>query len=321
MMKSETTPSLSVLIANYNHAQFVGQQLLSLLNQSLQPIEIIVIDDGSTDDSVSVIEQFSKTNPVIKFHKNDGNKGVVYTVNKALQMAIGDYVGFLSADDPTLPGFLEKSMALLCRYPMAGLCCSDPAQMDMATGQVENNHLGISAEPTYISPSLLLKLLKKKYFNIAGHTSIIRKAAVIEAGNLTPELKWYCDWFVYYVISFRYGLCYIPESLAVFRISKNSYSAEADRLSKEKREVITHMLYLLHRPSFQDVLPFFRESAVFSIFGWPVISILRAYPEFRGMRTLTLIRRCFMQEVKKRTRAITPISIRNAYRRLRQNRK
>ncbi len=80
-----TTSTLSVLMPNYNHGEFLPGSVQAILDQSCQPIEFIIVDDGSTDNSMDILNKFADLNPVIKLLENDVNKGHVYTFKRALE--------------------------------------------------------------------------------------------------------------------------------------------------------------------------------------------------------------------------------------------
>src|SRR4051812_21669960 len=117
--------SLSVVMPNYNHSHYIGEALEAILGQTFRPMEVIVVDDASTDNSVEVIEQFVRRDSAVRLLRNEQNSGPVPTVNLGLKQASGDYVYTMAADDKILPTFFEKSMNLLAQYPQAGLCSAD----------------------------------------------------------------------------------------------------------------------------------------------------------------------------------------------------
>ena len=98
-------PSVSVILPNFNHAHYLPQALKATLDQSVKPKEIIVIDDGSTDNSVDVISGFAKDNPSIKLTVNEKNLGVIPSSFIGFQQATGDYMLWSGADDYLLPDF------------------------------------------------------------------------------------------------------------------------------------------------------------------------------------------------------------------------
>src|SRR5438874_2539922 len=117
-------PTLSVVIPNYNHGKLLPSAINAIVQQSVPPFEIIIIDDGSTDNSVEVIKELARRQPTIKFYQNDQNRGVSFTLNRGIDLASGDYAYFPGADDEILPGFFEKSLALLAQHPEAGISCT-----------------------------------------------------------------------------------------------------------------------------------------------------------------------------------------------------
>ena len=118
--------TLSVAMANYNHGRFIGEALEAILAQSLRPLEIIVVDDASTDDSVEIVEGIARRDPIVRLVRNERNLGAVRTIDLGLREAAGDYVFFPASDDRVMAGLFAKSMNLLNRYPEAGICTALP---------------------------------------------------------------------------------------------------------------------------------------------------------------------------------------------------
>src|SRR5215813_8252635 len=128
-------PTVSVGVANYNHGHYLDGALRAILEQSVAPDEVIVLDDCSTDNSVQVIEKFASTHPTVKFVRNEQNRGVVWVANRLLSLASCDYFYCAAADDLVSPNFLEHSMRMLTAYPQAAFCSTISRVLDARTGR------------------------------------------------------------------------------------------------------------------------------------------------------------------------------------------
>ena len=100
---------VSVIIPTYNRAKLIKRSIQSVLNQTYQDFEIIVVDDGSADDTKSVVESFN--NPKIRYIRHDINKGQSAARNTGIKNAKGKYIAFQDSDDEWLPEKLEKQMS------------------------------------------------------------------------------------------------------------------------------------------------------------------------------------------------------------------
>src|SRR4051812_28273204 len=115
-------PQISAIIPNFNHAKYLPRSVGSFLNQPLLPLEIIVIDDASTDNSLEVLKELAQQHPIIRIERNEKNMGVNASMNRAMGLAKGDYVLFTAADDELRPGVFQHATRMLRQYPQAGLC-------------------------------------------------------------------------------------------------------------------------------------------------------------------------------------------------------
>lgn len=248
-------PALSVIVINYNQGRFLPECLDAILAQSHRPHEVIFVDDCSTDDSVEIIERYARRHPVIRAVSNDRNQGFHFSVNRGLALASGDYVYCASADDRVLPGLFGKSMRLLARYPNAGLCSTLSAAMDEHGEYRGVVHTPLIARTEcFVPPTRALKLLQRYGSWFMGNTAVYRRAALHEAGGHMAELGPYCDGFIVLVLALRYGACFIPEPLAVWRKIKNSYShrtgVDVDRMLE-----ITAAVKRLMVSKYSDLFP------------------------------------------------------------------
>ena len=278
--------TLSVIMANYNHSRFIEEALDAILSQSYRPTEVIVVDDCSPDNSVEVIERFVQRDPIVRLYRNERNRGVAYSAERALSLASGDYIYSAAADDRVLPGLFEASMKQLAEHPGAALCCSDPAFFDDETGAVVEDRYRWSDKPRYFSPEELAEVISGSY--IAGHTTVTKRSAVAEAG-LLPELNWHCDWFMTHAMAFRYGICYVPEPMAMMRRQAESYSASRKRDPIQQTETLGSLLRVVTSLPYRDVLPYFVRSGVFAHFGEDVVKTFMSNPEHWNMETLMLL--------------------------------
>ena len=91
--------SLSVILPNYNHSDLLETACNAIFSQSIAPLEVIIIDDASTDKSLEIIKSLQKRYPLIKIIQNKKNLGPVRTINKGIKEAQGTYLAFCSADE------------------------------------------------------------------------------------------------------------------------------------------------------------------------------------------------------------------------------
>lgn len=109
---------ISVYITSFDQKRYLAEAIESVLNQTLMPYEIIIVDDCSTDGSQEIISKYAKYYPqLIKVIFHEQNMGVAYARNQALKSASGDYVTYLDGDDRFLPSKLEKEMEILLKTP------------------------------------------------------------------------------------------------------------------------------------------------------------------------------------------------------------
>ena len=309
-------PTCSVILPNYNHAQFLPRQLTALLAQSVPPLEIIVVDDASTDNSVEVIERFAREHASVRLIRSETNQGVVAGMNRGTELARGDYVLFAAADDEVLPGLLEKSLRLLAQHPRAALCCTIGDWREERTGLRWMMGVGMADAPCFLAPEQMVALEKRGRLYIASHTAVIRRSALIEVGKWLPELKWYCDWFAIYCAAFRHGICHVPEPLAAFNIHEASFYTSGRRTPAAHREVLENLLRHLNRPEFRDAEERIRASGAMYQFAWPLLKLLLSRREYRRYLTAPFVRKNVLHIFRLLMKRVLPAWLGNLYLRL-----
>jgi glycosyltransferase involved in cell wall biosynthesis len=122
-------PLISVIIASYNYAHYIGEAIASVLTQDVQSLELIVVDNASTDNTDDVVATFAH-DPRLRYFKNETNIGLAPNHNKGLERARGAYIVFVSADDKLLPGHLRRTLDYLEAHPQIDMVYTGIVFMD-----------------------------------------------------------------------------------------------------------------------------------------------------------------------------------------------
>ena len=227
-----SSATVSVLLCNYNDSRYLPYSLRAICEQTRRPDEVIILDDGSNDNSIEIIEDFARRYCFIRVLKNDENRGLLYSINRALAAATCDFVVWAAADDLLLPTFLERSLEVLRRHDAADLVFSELAVFQDGSEQIESltkhNH-GIAFDfgdaPRYWSGAELRERLKENYMWLSANTVVARRTCLIEWGGFDQELRWHADYFAFWVIALRRGAWTVPETLAAMRQRPQTYSS------------------------------------------------------------------------------------------------
>jgi glycosyltransferase involved in cell wall biosynthesis len=217
-------PTLSVIVPNYNHARFIPEALRCILNQSVRPMEVLVIDDGSTDNSRQVVEEIARREPILKLFPNPRNRGVTYSINRGISQARGDYVYGAAADDQVLPGFFAEALAMAAEYPQAGIIFGDMIEVDDHGKRLAYFGLRGRKEKTYFTPRAFLD----DYLSVEppGHSlcaaTVYRRDRLLEMGGYRDGLGSWVDTFVSRAIGLKHGACYIPQPFVQWRYAPSS---------------------------------------------------------------------------------------------------
>ena len=129
-------PDISVLMPVFNSERYLKTAIESILNQTFQDFELIIVDDGSTDASENIIRSFESEK--IFSYKNAGNIGLIATLNRGIDLCRGKYIARMDADDVSLPTRLEKQFNFLKKNPEYALVGSNAERIDD-----KNKHLRV----------------------------------------------------------------------------------------------------------------------------------------------------------------------------------
>ena len=219
--------SISVILPNYNHSHFIGKQLTALINQSMRPSEIIVIDDGSTDDSVNVISEFTQRFDFVRLIRNEQNIGISKSVQRALPDVKSDFLFFASANDLVSIDLFSTALDLMNRYPQAGVF-SAMIGHSFSTNEVNagfvSSHPIIQENADFISPELALKTLQNHDSWFHGNTAVYRRSIFERLGCFDQKLGSFTDAFFFSVVALKHGVTFSPRELVSVNQESGGYA-------------------------------------------------------------------------------------------------
>jgi glycosyltransferase involved in cell wall biosynthesis len=218
--------TLSVVLPNYNHAKLIGRALAAILVQEHAAEEIIVIDDGSTDDSMRVIERFASQTPSINVLLNPHNRGVIPTLERGLQAARGQYIYFAAADDFVLPGFFDLALRRLEANPQVGLFCGEAVLVDGCNDRPFAVRPAVRPlmRPGRVGAAQVAQLLRSTDNWILTGSAIFRRECVFRAGGFDERLGSFADGFLARKIALRFGFFFEPKVVATWVVFPDSVS-------------------------------------------------------------------------------------------------
>ncbi len=210
-------PLVSVLMPAYNSGKYIAESIESILNQTFTDFELIIVNDGSTDNTVGIITQYLHDKRVKLFH-NEKNKGLAYTRNKCLELAHGTFLANLDSDDIALPDRLVKQIEVMQKYPNVGVCCS---WFEYFGGE-ENSHFICETQ----KEQALIKI-ELLFGCIIGNSTVMLRADVLKQNKLNYHADYPpCeDYHVWSQLITHTAFYTIPEILVKYRTHPENTSS------------------------------------------------------------------------------------------------
>jgi glycosyltransferase involved in cell wall biosynthesis len=217
--------TVSVVVPNFNHAHFLPRAIERLLGQHTPPDEIIIIDDGSTDNSPALVLDIARNHATVRPYLLDKNQGTVACMNHGLAVASGKYVCFAASDDLTEPHFFSLAVDALERDPRAAFFC---AEINIAT--LTGEKIGVrpivrpSWTPRYFAPTEVKELLLRVDQFIATSSAVFRREHLSAAGGFDASLKSMADTHAARRLALINGFCFRPSVVCTLTLSQSSQS-------------------------------------------------------------------------------------------------
>lgn len=215
------TPLISVILPVYNAEDFIGEAIQSILNQTYTNFELIILHDGSNDNTLHVIQQI--TDPRIILVNDGQNKGLVHRLNQGIDLAKGQYIARMDADDISTPDRFEKQVNILNNQPEIGIVSS---WFKLLGGSNKVIKQPIS------SGKILFSLL---YSCPVTHPAVMLRAELLNNARYHAEFFPVEDYHLWYMLSDKTFFYNIPEVLLHYRVHNQSVS----KLQQTKQDNMT----------------------------------------------------------------------------------
>ncbi len=224
-------PLVSVIVPSYNHAPYIENCINSIINQSYKNIQLIVIDDGSKDDSVNILTRLSKQYDFSFVSQN--NIGLSATLNRAIkEYATGKYISLVASDDWWLTDKTEKQVAFLTQNPQIKMCYGKANVVD-EKGQIQYTY-GSSPKTSNFFNELLL----------STEGSFIPVLTVMYERELHQEVGYYDeqsyieDWDFHLNVAYKHKIAFMDDVLASYRYHGSNMSSNTLKMTQALIKIV-----------------------------------------------------------------------------------
>ena len=210
--------SISVVIPAYNSSRYIAGTLESVLQQTLPADEVLVVDDGSTDETASIAEQFGPPVRVIR----RPNSRVAATRNAGIQEAVSEWIGFIDADDLWDSSKLERQMEELARHPGADVCYTGRRLL------IQNRETTQFGEVVKVPPANQIRESLFRQTSFLPSSVLIRKSALMAVGGFDTRCAYVEDWDLWLRL-LHWGAKFVDcqEPLVHYRIHLDSMTSNS----------------------------------------------------------------------------------------------
>lgn len=211
---------ISVIIPTYNRAKLIGRAIQSILNQSYQDIEIIIVDDASTDETSNIVKTFKSPN--IKYFALDKNSGACHARNIGIQHATGEYISFLDSDDTWEPTKLEQQYNFLKEKKAHVVVCNYwKERKGEKIIKIHPNHGDIITQEELLNANI-----------VTTGSLLVSRHVFEQIGLFDEQMPRYQDWELILRIAKRFTIFYLNEPLLTLFFQENSITNSTSKAKK-----------------------------------------------------------------------------------------
>ncbi len=211
-------PTLSVTVLNYNYGNYLPQCLDSILAQTFEDFELVVIDDCSTDDSLEVMKPYLR-DPRVRLVSHAKNVGYSGSLVEGTEIhSRGDFVTVISADDMVRrPDAFERQVELLSAHPEASFCFTGYDKFASETGEIIQEHQSYDGDRVLPGPVFLREYLTRQRVQVLHSGTMLRKSAYDKTGGYRRDLRITLDLAMWPVLSLQGDVVYCDDDLYAYR--------------------------------------------------------------------------------------------------------
>ena len=240
-------PKISVILPNYNHAPYVRERIDSILNQTYQDFELILLDDCSTDNSREILSEYINHPKVSHCVFNKQNSGSTFQQwDKGIELAKGEFIWIAESDDWAETDFLETLITAEVNYPDAGLLYSSSTLIDSDGNCTYDNAANNSGETTFYRGKVFIEqkmLTSNPIWNAS--MMIFRKSLLSHIeNNEYRQMRYSGDWLLYVQLLVNTNVLEIKQTLNHYRIHAANVSNQAKQLGKYYTEGFRVFTYI-----------------------------------------------------------------------------
>ncbi|PAU81201.1 glycosyl transferase [Halovibrio salipaludis] len=250
-MTGSATPRVSVITPTYNRADFIGEAVQSVMDQDYTDFELLIVDDGSTDNTREVLQPWLQDERV--HYIQQANQGQSHARNRAIEQARGEFICFLDSDNAWVPGKLSMQVALLDEHPEVDVVYGDNIFINEAGAETSRQNM------KRYSGFIAFQMLKDNC--VAMNTTMARRRCFDEMGGMSGKRRVADDYDLWLRFSARYRFHYMPEYLAYYRVMEQQISSDKTARFETNEAIIRDF-----RDQFPDVLPRKRFDEAFAFF-------------------------------------------------------
>ena len=237
-------PQVSVIIPAYNAERTIKQTIESVQQQTFQDFELIVINDGSKDRTVELVQSIKDERLKIFSFENGG---LPVARNRGISHATGEFIAFLDADDLWTPDKLELQLTALKQHPEAGVAYSWTSFMDVND---QGEAVSFLPSPKYSFEGNVYEKLLVSDFIHSGSNTLIRRQAIASAGEFDPTLKSCEDWDYWLRLATNWHFVVVPKHQIFYRRTPGAMSSKVE-VMKEAALIAMEKAYKAAPPELQ----------------------------------------------------------------------